>query len=178
VELTGRTGTIQLPAGYVSEHVELGYAQTSHATQGRTVDTGLLLVDTPTDSRGIYTPMTRGRLGNHAYVVTDENRTAVDVLTQAIGRDWIDQPATTRRIELEVRHEDPPRWPSLQTHHTTVAESGWVAEPDLEPTHGTRAGEDERTAEERRIQRLIEEHLAAIEQRRRTTGRDQLSIGR
>jgi len=52
VALTGRTGTIRLPADYVDEHLELGYVQTSHATQGRTVDTALLLVDTPTDNRG------------------------------------------------------------------------------------------------------------------------------
>jgi hypothetical protein len=95
--LIGRTGTVRAPADYVTEHVELGYAQTSHATQGRTVDTALLLVDTPTENRGVYTPMTRGRLANRAYVATDENHTAVDVLTQAIGRDWIDQPATARR---------------------------------------------------------------------------------
>jgi hypothetical protein len=66
----------------VTEHLELGYAQTSHATQGRTVDTSLLLIDTPTDTRGVYTPMTRGREANHAYVVTEENHTARDVLTQ------------------------------------------------------------------------------------------------
>ena len=100
VTLTGRTGTVRAPGGYVAEHVELAYVQTSHATQGRTVDTGLLLVDAPTDSRGVYTPMTRGRNANHAYVVTDENCTAIDVLAQAVTRDWIDQPATTRRIEL------------------------------------------------------------------------------
>ena len=37
--------------------------------------TGLLLVDGPTDSRGVYTPMTRGRDANHAFVVTgtDDN---------------------------------------------------------------------------------------------------------
>ncbi|MFV2074315.1 MAG: MobF family relaxase, partial [Thermoanaerobaculales bacterium] len=68
VTLDGRTGTIRLPGEYVVEDLELGYAQTSHATQGRTVDVALLLVDTPTDSRGIYTPMTRGRDANHAYV--------------------------------------------------------------------------------------------------------------
>ena len=61
VTLTGRTGTIRLPAEYVAEDLELGYAQTSHATQGRTVDVALLLVDALTDNRGIYTPMTRGR---------------------------------------------------------------------------------------------------------------------
>lgn len=85
-----------LPWEYVADHVQLGYAQTSHATQGRTVDTALVLIDAPTDSRGIYTPMTRGRDANHAYVAVEENRTALDVLTQAIGRDWIDQPAVER----------------------------------------------------------------------------------
>jgi RecA/RadA recombinase len=100
VTVTGRTGTIRLPAEYVTEHLELGYAQTSHATQGRTVDNALLLIDTPTDSRGIYTPMTRGREANHAYVVVEESRTALDVLTQAVTRDWIDQPAVERRAQL------------------------------------------------------------------------------
>ena len=100
VTLTGRTGVVQLPADYVTEHLELGYAQTSHATQGRTVDVGLLLVDSPIDSRGVYTPMTRGREANHAYVVTEDHQTSLDVLTQALARDWIDQPAIARRMEL------------------------------------------------------------------------------
>ncbi|MCI0544169.1 MAG: hypothetical protein L0Z49_06945, partial [Actinobacteria bacterium] len=101
--VVGRTGTIRLPREYVAEHVQLGYAQTSHATQGRTVDRALVLVDTPTDSRGVYTPMTRGRDANHAFVVVDENQTARDVLNQAIARDWIDQPAVERRAQLEQR---------------------------------------------------------------------------
>ena len=100
ITITGRTGTIRLPADYVTDDLELGYAQTSHASQGRTVDTALLLVDTPTDSRGIYTPMTRGREANHAYVVTGDDQTALDVLTQMMARDWIDQPALARRLQL------------------------------------------------------------------------------
>ncbi len=100
VTLTGRTGTVRLPAEYVAEHLQLGYAQTSHATQGRTVDTALLLIDTPTDSRGVYTPMTRGRDSNHAYVAVTENQTAVDVLAQAVTRDWIDQPVA-RQAQLD-----------------------------------------------------------------------------
>ena len=74
ITVTGRTGIIRLPADYVSRDLELGYAQTSHASQGRTVDVALLLVDTPADSRGVYTPMTRGRETNHAYVVTKTTR--------------------------------------------------------------------------------------------------------
>jgi hypothetical protein len=165
VSLTGCTGTVQLPAVYVAEHVELGYAQTSHATQGRTVDVSLLLVDATTDSRGIHTPMTRGRLGNHAYVVSNENRTAVDVLAQAIGRDWIDQPATTRRIELETRQQNPPMWPSLQTDQPGGRDATPEPGPGREPVHADGAGDD-RSAEDQHIDRLVEQQLKAIQQRR------------
>lgn len=119
VTLDGRTGTVRLPAGYVAEDLELGYAQTSHATQGRTVDVALLLVDTPTDSRGIYTPMTRGREGNHAYVAVEDNQTAVDVLTQAIGRDWIDQPAVAKRAQLDPRYRQLPD-PAEEDEHARL----------------------------------------------------------
>jgi conjugative relaxase-like TrwC/TraI family protein len=101
ITVTGSTGSIRLPEEYVATDVELGYAQTSHASQGRTVDVALLLVDSPTDSHGVYTPMTRGRQANHAYVVTEDNQTALDVLGQAISRDWIDQPAIARRNQLD-----------------------------------------------------------------------------
>ena len=104
ITITGRTGTIRLPADYVSRHLELGYAQTSHASQGRTVDVALLLADTAADSRGVYTPMTRGREVNHAYVVTEDNQTPVDVLAQALARDWIDRPAVARRLQLDPHH--------------------------------------------------------------------------
>jgi hypothetical protein len=167
-------------AGYAAEHVELGYAQTSHATQGRTVDTGLLLVDTPTDGRGVYTPMTRGRNANHAYVVADENRTAVDVLTQAIARDWIDQPAVTRRTQLETRPQDPPRWRSLQAHQHSSNDATPEPGPGREPNHADRAG-DKRSAEDQHIDRLVEQQLRAIQQRRSTDrNRDKsaLSISR
>jgi len=102
VTVTGRTGRVRLPADYAAEDLELGYAQTSHAAQGRTVDTGLLLVDGPVDGRGLYTPLTRGRHANHAFVVTSDNETAADAITQAIVRDWIDQPAIPRRTRLGI----------------------------------------------------------------------------
>jgi ATP-dependent exoDNAse (exonuclease V) alpha subunit len=135
VTLSGRTGTVRLPAEYLVEHLELGYAQTSHATQGRTVDTALLLVDTPTDSRGVYTPMTRGRDNNHAYVVVEDNQTALDVLSQTITRDWIDQPAITRRAQLGP-------------HHSRQRDPAMLGE------------EDEFNELEKRVDRLIEGRLA------------------
>jgi hypothetical protein len=102
ITVAGANGTIRLPADYVASDLRLGYAQTSHATQGRTVNTALLLIDSPTDHAGVYTPMTRGRDANHAYVITEDTQTALDVLSQAITRDWIDQPAVAHRAQLDT----------------------------------------------------------------------------
>jgi conjugative relaxase-like TrwC/TraI family protein len=99
--VSGRTGHVQLPPEYVAEHVELAYAQTSHANQGRTVEHSLLFLDGPADTRGVYVPMTRGRHSNEAFVVIEGEETARDVLAQALARDWIDQPAVARRAELQ-----------------------------------------------------------------------------
>jgi conjugative relaxase-like TrwC/TraI family protein len=98
---TGPTGTVGLPASYVAEHVELGYAQTSHANQGRTVDRALLYLDSPTDVRGIYVPLTRGRLSNDVYVTLHDNRTAIEVVAESLRQDWIDTPAIDRRTQLQ-----------------------------------------------------------------------------
>lgn len=101
LSLTGRTGNVRLPAKYVAEHVELAYAQTAHANQGRTVDRSFLLLDSPADTRGVYVPMTRGRRSNEAFVVLEGEETARDVLAQALSRSWIDVPALARAGELE-----------------------------------------------------------------------------
>ncbi|MCP3881772.1 MAG: hypothetical protein GY701_25795, partial [Sulfitobacter sp.] len=97
---TGASGTVRLPADYVTEHVELGYAQTSHAAQGRTVDRSILVLDGPSDVRGIYVPLTRGRHHNDAYITTTGEQTAVDVFAESITQSWINQPAIARQAEL------------------------------------------------------------------------------
>ncbi len=100
ITATGTSGTVRLPAKYVTEHVELGYAQTSHAAQGRTVDRSILVLDKPSDVRGIYVPLTRGRHHNDAYITTTGEQTAVDLFAESIARSWIDQPAIARLAEL------------------------------------------------------------------------------
>jgi conjugative relaxase-like TrwC/TraI family protein len=97
--VTGPTGRAVLPAGYVAADVELAYAETSHATQGRTVDRSFLYLDGPTDTRGIYVPLTRGRMTNEAFVVLRDERTAAEVVTDAVARTWVDQPATAVRLD-------------------------------------------------------------------------------
>lgn len=99
----GSSGKVRLPADYVAQHIELAYAQTSHANQGRTVDRSFLLLDGSADCRGVYVPMTRGRLSNEAFVVLRGEETAVDILGQALTQDWIDEPAIARRAELARR---------------------------------------------------------------------------
>jgi conjugative relaxase-like TrwC/TraI family protein len=105
--VSGKTGHVVLPAGYVASHVELGYAETSHANQGRNVHDSYVYLDGPTDGRGIYVPMTRGRSSNHAFVTVTGEQTAADVLAEALTRDWADQPAHQVRAELH-----PPTRPS------------------------------------------------------------------
>ncbi|MCC6498335.1 MAG: relaxase domain-containing protein [Propionibacteriaceae bacterium] len=100
---------LTLPADYVHDSVELGYATTIHTAQGVTADTchGLLTGD---ESRQLaYTMLTRGRHANHAWLqvgTTDphtapigrdlvETATAVEILENIIGRDQAPASATT-----------------------------------------------------------------------------------
>ncbi|MGD9796171.1 MAG: hypothetical protein AB7V43_22120 [Acidimicrobiia bacterium] len=100
VTVSGKSGTVILPLWYAQDFLELGYAQTGHGSQGRTVDTAILLIDSPIDVRGVYVPMTRGRHSNTAYVVCDDGEDPVEVFADALTRDWIDQPAHVRYAEL------------------------------------------------------------------------------
>jgi len=64
--------SVVLPAGYVAEHLDLGYAVTSYRAQGITVDTSHVLVDASMTRENLYVALTRGRATNLAYVVTDK----------------------------------------------------------------------------------------------------------
>lgn len=99
-------GTVMLPTQYIDNHVVLGYAQTIHAAQARTVDRCILVADAALDGRGVYVGMTRGRQSNDALVVTDGNSSALDVLGEAMTRDWDDTPAIETRQELSRLSRD------------------------------------------------------------------------
>ena len=68
---SGFGNSIVLPAGYVADHVDLGYAVTAHRAQGVTTDTAHVLVEPTTTRENLYVAMTRGRESNQAYVVLD-----------------------------------------------------------------------------------------------------------
>lgn len=117
ITVEGRTGRARLPAAYVAEHVELAYAQTSHASQGRTVDRSFLYLDAPTGAAGIYVPMTRGRESNEAFVVIRGEETPADVVAEALTRSWIDRPAIAVRAEMQRGRRDDGAETMQHRHH-------------------------------------------------------------
>jgi conjugative relaxase-like TrwC/TraI family protein len=104
---TGRH--ITLPAGYVAEHVTLGYANTIDGAQGLTAGHSCHVVGAEHLSRQqLYVALSRARVENHLYLSTaeaDPHRvlapkathpdTAVDVLTKILARDGAQVSATT-----------------------------------------------------------------------------------
>lgn len=61
-----------IPARYAQEHVHLGYAATVHRAQGATVDVCHAVIDSAMDRAGLYVSLTRGKMINRCYCVTDE----------------------------------------------------------------------------------------------------------
>jgi conjugative relaxase-like TrwC/TraI family protein len=101
--------TVYLPAAYVREFVQLGYATTEHGNQGVTTDESITLVTGTTTGRGLYVGMTRGRDSNHVLVITDRpsEQAAMDVLGRALTSDRADTPAVVHRRELAQRQPTP-----------------------------------------------------------------------
>ena len=73
---------VDLPAGYVAEHVDLGYAVTHTRAQSTTVDAALTVVEASTRLPELYVGLTRGRNHNHLVVVTDRPAHDEDSPTQ------------------------------------------------------------------------------------------------
>lgn len=95
---------VTLPADYVSEQVELGYASTIHTAQGITADTvhGLL---TGTETRQqAYTMLTRGRHHNAAYLVVVSDG---DPHT-AINPETLNPPTPTGILETILARDESP----------------------------------------------------------------------
>ncbi|GII05740.1 MobF family relaxase [Planobispora takensis] len=77
VNADGTYGNIvTLDPEYVRDHVELAYAGTVHAAQGRNVYRCHSLVDDSGSREMLYVMLTRGTDGNYAYVVVDRSREA------------------------------------------------------------------------------------------------------
>jgi conjugative relaxase-like TrwC/TraI family protein len=111
-----RTGkSVTLPAGYVREAVELGYATTIHTAQGVTADTTHGLVDELMTREQLYTMISRGRTANHLYLSVGgdgdphtvlqadvSELTAADVLGRVLSRSSLAASATTIRRQEQT----------------------------------------------------------------------------
>jgi len=104
VALTSSRRAVRLPADYVAQHVQLGYATTVHAAQGMTVDTCHTVVDGAESRQLLYVALSRGRQQNHVYLGTSdmaeipqEAPPPLDVLRAMLGHDDAEESATTAR---------------------------------------------------------------------------------
>ena len=106
--------SVDLPARYVREHVELGWAVTGYGNQGDTVDVGIAVLEPGITRSAAYVAMTRGRDLNVA-VIPDSTGTldAAQALTEII--------ACT------------PRHDSALATRTRLHDEAGVPEPPLEP---------------------------------------------
>lgn len=117
---------VTMPAAYVQEHVQLGYAGTVHSGQGLTVDTCHGAHEGQGDVAGLYVPLSRGVQANTLYVVTQpevpgestgqtherERRSVMSVLGGALESDRQDQ-----MTALAQRAEDARQAGSMRTVH-------------------------------------------------------------
>jgi conjugative relaxase-like TrwC/TraI family protein len=97
---------VHLPADYVSQSTQLGYASTVHRAQGATVDTTHSLVDASVDRNGLYVAVTRGKASNKLYVdtATRVDETAEDAHVHHSGD--TSAPTTDQILHGIVHHDD------------------------------------------------------------------------
>ena len=100
-------GSVVLPAAYVAEHVELGYAITTARAQGLTVDESHTIATPAMAREDLYVALTRGRDANHVYVATDLPDEhcppgLADTGYQPTARQVLDQIMATSHAELSA----------------------------------------------------------------------------
>ena len=112
------SASIRIPAEYVAEHVELGYAITARRAQSTTVDTAHVITGPGMTREHLYVAMTRGRDANHAYVPLDRYDdidevhhtdsaergpvTGREVLEQILATSGVEQSATEQVAPLPM----------------------------------------------------------------------------
>jgi len=103
-------GDVLLPADYVAEHVELGWAVTGYGNQGDTVDVGIAVLDATASRNHTYVAMTRGRHTNHAVFVDPTGLDdPAELLERVIARPASADSALATRTRLHhAAGQDPP----------------------------------------------------------------------
>lgn len=115
------SGTLRLPARYVAESVELGYATTTARSQGMTVDETHTVVTAGMGREDLYVSLTRGRHLNRLYVATErpdpdclpggEREGASELLGRILATTHAETSATETWAAHHPERPDPPHWP-------------------------------------------------------------------
>jgi hypothetical protein len=129
VTVTGKVGERLLPADYVRQYVELGYASTVHGVQGETAATAHLAVGEHTSAASAYVGMTRGRTANTAHLVADSIDKAREQWVAVFARDRADL-GPGHAAELAAR--DAERYARLRPLEHVLGElrAAWTIEAD------------------------------------------------
>src|SRR4051794_21521049 len=85
-----RAGDRVLPAGYVTDHVQLTYASTAHGVRGDTVTSAHVVVGEHTGATAAYVRMTRGRRANTAHLIAEDLTDARKQWITVFARDRAD----------------------------------------------------------------------------------------
>lgn len=103
-----------LPAAYVSEHVQHGWAMTVHTAQGQTSETSHILADARTTHQLLYVGLSRGKQCNTVTVVVPEpDEHLGDIAAELVT------PQTAMEILGQIVRQRPE---SVQSAHTADAE--------------------------------------------------------
>ncbi|HEY5514798.1 MAG TPA: MobF family relaxase, partial [Pengzhenrongella sp.] len=106
---------VRLPASYVAEHVELGYATTIARTQGMTVDETHTIAAPGMGREDLYVAMSRGRHTNRTYVVVDQpDPDCLPGQTPSSCREVLEQ-------ILATSHAEPSATETWETYHPKQA---------------------------------------------------------
>ncbi|GAA4884645.1 MobF family relaxase [Serinicoccus chungangensis] len=97
-----KSAHVTLPATYVGEHVQLGYASTIHGAQGATVDTTHTVLTGAESRQALYVTLSRGRQSNHLYLGTPA------ASLDSVGPDVHDTSATAepRQVLIDILARD------------------------------------------------------------------------
>ncbi|WP_303988000.1 MobF family relaxase [Rothia mucilaginosa] len=123
-------GTVTLPAAYVRENVELGYALTVHRAQGATVDTAHALIDSRADRAGAYVGLSRGREENRLYVRLNEGEKLDEVLeTVAARHDGEAQLSVHESVDaIRAQQQSPAAAVAEYEEHAELAQRAVIAD--------------------------------------------------
>lgn len=107
VRLRARDGSLRtVSAGYVRDHVQLGYASTTYGAQGITCNHAVYWAAPGGDGSDMYVALTRGKLSNKVFMTAADHGEALETLEGIIGRGRGDNGLDDARKELREKFEE------------------------------------------------------------------------